>query len=154
MRPVSISRNAPAARVRRRRGFTLAEALVALTLMTLGVALFGAFFPNVSRSLNKAQKRDLAADLCLRQIEFWRTGGYNALPPVPSGKTSVTVSFTTPSTLPASTGTITFTRVDQNLVATTTDTGRVRADVIVRWTTSASDTGEVRVASIITRIPF
>lgn len=135
-----------------RRGFSLVETMVAVLLVGFAAIVFGAALPAASQAVAKSRNSDLATDACLQRLEFYRSVGYNSLPPIPNGATQTTVSFTSPSGMGPATGTVTFTHVDDSFNAVTTDTGRVRADARIVWNGgSGAKGGTVSVTTLILR---
>jgi prepilin-type N-terminal cleavage/methylation domain-containing protein len=136
-----------------RRGFTIPEVLMALAITGFAVSIFGASFPACGRALSRSRHTDIASDACQQQLELYRQVGYDSLPAIPAGSSSLKVQFAAPAGLPGATGAVTFTRLDSSFSATTQDTGRVRADAGVAWTGTGSDRGAITVTSLIAQVP-
>jgi type II secretory pathway pseudopilin PulG len=148
MKPAENS-SRTAVRRRVRRGFTLAEILTAVSIMMLATGIFTACFVPASQAMARAKHMDMATDACAHQIEFYRDVGYASLPAIASGQSTTSVSFTPNSELPAGTGTVTFTRVDDNFAETTASTGRVRVDATVNWAGIGRDRGSYTLSTLI-----
>jgi type II secretory pathway pseudopilin PulG len=136
---------------RPRRGFTILETMITTMLLAFAAMVFGAASPMTSRVLLRGRNSDLSVDACQKQLELWRNVGYNSLPAIPSGASSLTRSFTPPAELAQGTGTVIFTRVDPTWTETTVDTGRVRVDVIITWGGTALRGGRTVLTSLIRR---
>ncbi len=134
---------------RGRRGFTLPEVLVAMTLVGAAVSVFGAAFPACSYTIQRSRATDMAADACQQRMDMYRSVGHASLPAIPDGQTSLTQGFSGPAGLPAGAGSVTFTRVDAAFSPVSTETGRVQVRVQVSWAGRGTNRGAVSVTSLI-----
>jgi prepilin-type N-terminal cleavage/methylation domain-containing protein len=137
-----------------RRGFSLPEVLIALVVMALAVAVFGAAFPSASQAISRSKHIDMASDECQKQLDFYRQVGFNSLPDIPSGASSLKQAFTPTPELPGAEGVIVFTWLDGNYAATTTPSKRVRVDATVTWSGVSSDKGSVTLTTLIVEKPI
>jgi type II secretory pathway pseudopilin PulG len=131
-----------------RRGTTLIEAMVALSITGMAIATFATSFPYASKNLSRARHTDLAASACQQQLEYWRDIGYASVP-LPVGTSSATRSFTPPSEMVEAIGAVTFSRVTPELGASTAETGTVRVDAAITWAGTGYDSGKVSLTSLI-----
>ena len=133
-----------------RRGFTITELMVTLVLIGFAFTILGATFPTAMQILYKSRHMDDANISSQNQVEAYRAAGYGSIKTyVAAGSSSGTGPSFTCSDLPRPVGTITFTKVDANYAATTSDTGRIRIDATTKWTGSGLDKGSVTVTSLI-----
>jgi len=132
-------------------GFTMVETMVAAMLLGFAAMVFGAACPMTSQVLVRGRNTDLASDACQKQLELWRNVGYNSLPAIPAGASSLSRSFTPPSDLVGASGTVIFTRIDSTWADTTADTGRVRVDAMVIWGTAGIRGGRIVMTSLLRR---
>lgn len=133
------------------RGMTFVEVLVSMGLAVLGVLVFQAYFPAAPQALAQSRHTDLAMNACEVQLEAYRDAGYFSLPDVPQGSTYTQIEFTPPAALPAATGTVTVTRVDEDLQPTSADTGLVMVEVAIAWSQRGRDRGTARVSTVMSR---
>ncbi len=134
-----------------RRGFTLTEAIIAMVLLSLIMVVFGASFPYASQTITRSRHMDLAANACQQELEVYRSVGYNSCPSISAGSTSTKVEFTPPDALTQATGTVTFTRVNDSLNATGSDTGRLKVEASIKWSGYGLDKGNVTLTTLIVR---
>ena len=131
------------------RGFSLPETLIALIVMALAVGVFGAAFPSASHAISRAKHIDMASDECQKQLDLCRQVGFNSLPAIPAGASRLIQYFTPTTELPGATGTMLYTRLDDNYSETTTATDRIRADATVTWSGVGSDRGSITLNTLI-----
>ena len=134
-----------------RRGFTVVEALTAAVVAGLAIMLFSAAFPSCSQWVLRNGHVDAATNGCSRQTEYWRGIGYEGLPPIPTGQTTLTQTWTPPTELPQATAKTVFTNVDETLNPSLLETGRCKVEVTATWVGRGSDYGSVTVVGVITR---
>lgn len=134
---------------KRRRGNSLVEAILAVMILAIAVPMFAASFPASSLAILRDRHADVATNACAEQNEFWRNVGYSSLPAITGS--SLTQSFTPPSGLVNPSASVTFTRVDDSLQVSTTDTGRVRVTSTITWTGRGSDQGTVSLTTLLAR---
>jgi type II secretory pathway pseudopilin PulG len=138
----------PRGKKRSRRGSTLIEAMVALSVTGLAIATFATAFPFAGNSISRSRQSEIATNGCQLQLEYWRDIGYASLP-VPADTRSVSRSFSPPAGLNSATGTVTFTRVTDAMVPTTSDTGSIRVDATIHWSGTGRDGGDVTLTSLV-----
>lgn len=90
-------------RIRNRRGVTLIECVVALSLMTLCFAAVGNFVTSQMRAASSNNLSTVAFELAEQEMENIRTLDYNAMVSRSSTQTAGTVTFTTTTTVTADT---------------------------------------------------
>lgn len=134
-----------------RHGFTLTEAIIAMMLLSFIMVVFGASFPYASQTITRSRHMDLAANACQQELEVYRNAGYNSCPSIPAGSMSASVTFTPPSELTQATGKVTFTRVNDSLNATSSETGRLQVEANVTWAGFGLDKGNVTLTTLIVR---
>lgn len=117
----------------------------------LAVSLFTAAFPSCSQWVLRSGHLDAATNGCSRQTEYWRGAGYDALPGIPNGASSVSQTWTPPAELPNGTATSVFTRVDASMAPSSVETGRCKVEVTANWNGTGSDKGSVSIVGVITR---
>ncbi|MBM3459754.1 MAG: hypothetical protein FJX77_14630 [Armatimonadetes bacterium] len=120
---------------------------MSILLLAVAVTMFAASFPATSQSILRDRHRDVAASACVKQLEYWRGVGYSSLPAMTSS--TLSQSFTVPTDLLNGTGTVTFTRVDDSLTATSTETGKRKVEATVTWTGQGKDRGTVALTSLL-----
>jgi prepilin-type N-terminal cleavage/methylation domain-containing protein len=132
-----------------RRGFTLPEIMTAVLILTFVFSVFGAAFPACSQAVSRGRHIDSATDACQQKLESLRATAFASLPQPGTGSSTVTQSFTPPSTLPAASGSVTLTAVDSNLATVTGSSTHLRVDVAVSWQGRGGDRGSVTVTGLL-----
>lgn len=96
----------------RRAGFTLAEVMLAMVILTMMTLMFGAVFPMTIRAAQHANNYSQAALLAQRKIDQMRALGYNGLFDDPSQTALTKMARQKVATARNSDGTYDFTAVD------------------------------------------
>lgn len=131
------------------RGFTLPEIMTAVLILTFVFSVFGAAFPACSQAVSRARHIDAATDACQQQLETLRTTAFASLPQPDSGTTSVVRTFAPPASLPAGTGSITYSGLSGSLAGISGRSSRLKVEVSTTWQGRAGDRGTVTVTGIL-----
>ena len=128
---------------------------MALVVMALAVGVFGTAFPSAGQAIARSRHIDMASDAAQKRLDFYRQVGETSieLDHLPAGTSRATIEFNPGDELPGGSASVTFRRVDANYAETTADTGRLRADVVVRWAGVGSDRGEISLSTLIVEHP-
>jgi prepilin-type N-terminal cleavage/methylation domain-containing protein len=137
-------------RIRKRRGFTLAEVLVSLTVLCLAVLAVVPALLLGNRSVQRAQHTEVATQIAQERLEKVREAGYTALAVMRTSGTSLSETFAPGSSLPRGTGLVATTRLAEDLVTPTTNSERCRVSVTVSWTGVGNNKGAVTLTTLVT----
>ncbi len=138
-------------RLGRRSGFTLIEAVIAIFVISLFTSALLPLFISSDRIVRTAQNREAATQAGHEILEEWRQKGFDGLPPIPVGNSSVKVAFNPPSNLPKATGTLTVTRVDSDFAPSTFETDYRQVKATITWQGARSDRGIVDQVTLIVK---
>jgi type II secretory pathway pseudopilin PulG len=138
-------------RGRRRRGSSLIEILIGIWILALTVLGVMAADIAGSHTLRKAQDTQSATQAARAVLDGYRAQGYEALPAIPEGSRSVSLTVAPPDRLPGAAATVVITRVDETDQPTLIETGRRRIEAAVSWNGRGSDRGSVKLFTLIAR---
>lgn len=141
-----------------RRGFTLAEIMVSVLLVVMGVTVWGTTFVPATLALNRSRHFDLAATACAGELEAWRARGYSQ---IPNGGGAVVLDAAhlirpLPADLPNASGQLVIRRAavmgsgpTYSYQTTGTDTGRLSLEMTIHWHGASNDEGTVRLTTLV-----
>jgi len=135
----------------RRSGFTLIEAVIAIFVISLFTSALLPLFISSDRIVRTAQNREAATQAGREVLEEWRQKGFDGLPSIPVGQSSVKVEFTPPANLPRATGTLTVTRVATDFNPSTSETEYRQVKATITWQGARSDRGVVDQVTLIVK---
>lgn len=138
-------------RLKRRSGFTLIEALVAIFVIGLFTSALLPLFSQSDRLVRTAQNRELATQSAHEILEGLRQKGFGALTTIPVGVSKIQLEATAPTNLPKSTAVVIVTRVDSNFVPSVTETPYRRVQAVIRWQGLRSDRGVVTQTTLMVK---
>ena len=130
---------------------SLVEVMIALTIIVTFVSFLFPLCVMSNRSVKNAQRTEIATNAASAALEETRYQGFDGLPAVASTATSVVTTFVPPSILPASTGQVTVTRVNDALAPTTVDEGFRKVEAKVSWAPGTAFAGSVILTTIMVK---
>ena len=138
-----------------RAGFSMPEVILALAILLIVLFAMGSAFPAASRTMARAQERDIAADSAHRELEYWRAVRYPMIHQYLGGEQKITVNlkYPLPEALTNGAGTVLITRAGSDFGDSTEaqgeDTGRVRITVSISWKTPRGNPGSIKLTTIV-----
>jgi type II secretory pathway pseudopilin PulG len=138
-------------RTTRYRGSSLIEVLIGVWILALTILAVLAADIAGSQTLRKSQAIQISTQAARALLDNYRGRGYDGLPPIPTGTRSVSLVVPAPDRLPAGTGTVVITRVDESDQPTLVENGRRRIEALFSWTGRGSDRGSVKLVTLMAR---